>query len=85
MDLYCRRCGEPWDNDSLHSAVEEGLHKDYKTASIAFRQNGCQALGEKCNGSVNSDRASGAGVIYDILGDDLDGAASMFDDFGFGL
>ena len=23
MDIYCRKCGEPWDNDELHEQAAE--------------------------------------------------------------
>lgn len=109
MDLYCARCGEPWDMDSLHEeagerygvpyyandadrrayrtnpAWSEGAYsKVYRQVSEEFRAHGCSALrtfGANCEPAA-SERASAAGAMYDLLGDDLDGAASMLADLG---
>ncbi len=91
MDIYCPRCGEPWDNDCLHEEAEErkNLHLpggDYKTVLRQFQSEGCQALhaaygAGQCERS-NSLRASVASAMYDLLGDDVDGAAAMMEDFG---
>ena len=49
-DIYCPRCGEPWDMDELHEA--DG--KDYDEARRAFIRDGCGVFGDKCekNGST---------------------------------
>ena len=39
MDIICRHCGEPWDNDELH--VD---HISYKEAFKLFRTYGCGAM-----------------------------------------
>lgn len=68
MDILCPKCGEPWDRDELH--IESVSVK-------AFMREGCGVFGVKCE---PSDRGTLAQAVYDVLGDDLDGAAAMFED-----
>ncbi len=89
MDIYCPKCGEPWDNDSLHEAAAE-LNEEarslgerpvtYDTVARDFRDRGCLALGERC-GKPNPEIAKAAAAVYAFSGDDMDGAASDFEDF----
>lgn len=82
MDLYCRICKEPWDNDSLHEAAEAS-ERTYDEVAADFRQRGCKALdnGSRCE-PTDPDTQAAIGTVYDLLGDDMDGAASTFDDLG---
>lgn len=87
MDILCRTCGEPWDNDSLHDRVtelrEEGASNatNYGTVSADFRARGCRALGVNCTpGNVAH---PGVDAIYELLGDDMDGAAAMLEDMAY--
>jgi hypothetical protein len=91
VDLYCRICGEPWAIDSLHDAAED-LQKSFKDVSREFRSKGCEALGlPACAGppSEATDSTYGlrpqeaASALYDLLGDDVDGAAAMLEDMGY--
>jgi hypothetical protein len=89
MDLYCARCGEPVDNDEFHDRAEE-VGSTYREVSRDFRSRGCAAIGARCSEpSTEVDRSYGltrqaaAGAMYDLLGDDMDGAAAMLDDLGF--
>lgn len=92
MDVYCPRCGEPWDMDSIRTEVAERLRVDstatatFESVSAEFRTSGCVALnaafGTTTCESQDNDRAAIAAALYDVLGDDMDGAASMFDDIG---
>lgn len=68
MDVYCPKCGEPWEIDSTYAKV-----------SAAFRRDGCSALGARCNDIVLP-QAQFAAMAYDIMGDDMDAASSMMDD-----
>lgn len=79
MDLYCRNCAEPWDNDSLHEEAE-ARGSSYPAIAAEFREKGCSAL-HTAFGSACSDRevAVVVGVLTDLLGDDMDGLASMLD------
>lgn len=45
MDIYCGRCGEPWDMDSLHEMWDENLDRllSYDEAIARFRSYGCGA------------------------------------------
>lgn len=82
MDLYCPKCSEPWDNDTFHEAADE-QNTSYDAITAAFRRVGCTALGwGECNPNGASDPRVSA--LYDLLGDDMDGAASMFADEGIG-
>lgn len=91
MDILCPVCGEPWDNDSLHEVVSEGTFADYKTAAREFRTRGCgvvfgnsackkDAVATERHGLKSTDAAA---ALYDLLGDDMDGAAAMLEDYGF--
>jgi len=83
MDLYCPKCAEPVDNDEFHERADE-IDSTYSKVAADFRANGCSALGGKCNpDTINSPKAQVANVIYDLLGDDMDGAASELDDAEF--
>lgn len=91
MDIYCPRCGEPWDIDSIHEEVTYrqelgetmvsfyGIHRD-------FARRGCLALTvfgvseADCRRDTGNARAMASGVLMDILGDDIDGVASLMDD-----
>lgn len=92
MDIYCSSCGEPWDNDCIHDEAEaRGMN--YRDVSALFRDHGCRVLrsyGGRCSApSTSTDRTFGltrqdaAGALYELLGDDMDGAAAMMEDMGF--
>lgn len=76
MDLYCPKCAEPWDNDSIHDRAKE-IGSSYKLVAAQFRGTGCEALGTS---HVEGSAPAGIGVLYELLGDDMDGAASEFED-----
>lgn len=91
MDIKCPKCGEPWDMDSLHDETDYRLSRPewagkeysavYSEVSADFRAEGCRAIyGAKCSGATADPVVA---VLYDLLGDDLDGAASIFDDLDF--
>jgi hypothetical protein len=80
MDIYCPQCREPWDNDTLHEvASEDG--SSYLEVARAFRSKGCAALGSR-HGDYQSPNSEAISVIYDLLGDDMDGATGLMEDFG---
>lgn len=78
MDLLCPLCGEPWDNDELHHVAG----KTYRQALHDFQARGCLALGSRHSAPANITAARAAAALYDILGDDADGAAAMLEDYG---
>lgn len=93
MDIYCKRCGEPWDNDELHDRVEELRYDgrtttpidgtsplNYDTLAAEFRRHGCEVFGSGPCTKVESDRTLAAQAMYEVCGDDMDGASAMLDD-----
>ena len=74
MDLYCARCGEPEMFDYVMHEMTVDERVDFTTGSGCT--NACKAAPPVTQGG----KAQLAGALYDLLGDDLDGAASMFDD-----
>ena len=77
MDIYCRNCGEPWDNDSIHEEAQiYGL--SYAEVAKDFRRNGCSALGSRCS---TNDADPTVALAYELMGDDMDGAASILEDY----
>jgi len=109
MDIYCPKCGEPWEHDSLHDVAQErygipyylqydkfnrasrtknpeynsdDYQKVFREVSQEFQSKGCGVVfGNECE-RVENDTTAIATAAYEILGDDLDGAASMFEDYG---
>lgn len=124
MDIYCPRCGEPFDMDSLHdeAAARYGIpyyldgrdldgfdtkHRQknpaydadayqhfYKAVRADFQTEGCGIAlasaftnGQPCRKQERPadqgaplTRSEAAAAVYDLLGDDLDGAAAMLED-----
>lgn len=82
MDVYCPKCGEPWDIDTFHDVADE---RDLSFAQVSndFAQRGCLALGTNHNITEDELRASASDVLFDVLGDDIDGIASMLEDFEY--
>lgn len=80
MDLICPNCSEPWEVDSLHEA--DGL--TFSQARKLFFSKGCGDVFE----GVSCERrpsliGEASAVLYDLLGDDVDGIASSLDDFAY--
>jgi hypothetical protein len=96
MDLYCPICGEPVEFDELHDVVavrhdrsewytdgkydQDKYDKLFRAVRQEFRTTGCATFGSRCNSESLSPRNNLIGEVMDLLGDDLDGAASMLDD-----
>ncbi len=73
MDLYCRRWGEPWDMDYVNWEMKPQEKTDFRSGKC------CPA----CRGKTISEkpfRATLAGVLGDLLGDDIDGLAAEMED-----
>ena len=85
MDLYCSNCGEPWDVSCIVE-VKHGLDDDpaWKLDSSGVpRRCPCCPKGEDgqpARQTERSTRANAAGIISELLGDDLDGAAALLED-----
>jgi hypothetical protein len=95
MDILCRFCREPWDFECLHDEVDDrafrGVESSYAVVAAEFRQYGCGALwgfqgladpvAKRCGGGkIKADPIVSA--MYELLGDDMDGAAAMLEDMG---
>ena len=82
QDIYCVRCGEPVELDYLHDVAAE---QDTTFAKVlaAFQTKGCVALGGPQCERRSSLRTEAMAAMFDILGDDVDGAASMMDDLDY--
>jgi hypothetical protein len=102
MDVYCPRCGEPWDIDYVNHEMKVLERTDFrggrgcdccKSMEVCKRTEKCGDCAEyqmppgktyrmcavKC--FKRPFRAEASGAMMDILGDDLDGAAAMLEDF----
>lgn len=81
MDVYCPKanCGEPVDMDYFHDVAAD-LGSDYTTVMRDFQKRGCEALGEQ-HTERDTDAGFYAEALYDLLGDDMDGAAAMMEDY----
>jgi hypothetical protein len=79
MDTRCRNCGEPYEIDYFHDVAEEH-GTSFEEVRADFSRRGCVAVGGKCS----SNKAHPAiGELTDLLGDDIDGLASMLEDFEY--
>jgi len=76
MDIFCRVCGEPWDLDELHGVPEAS----FETARRRFSGEGCEVFSTRHNSVIDSDRAAKSAVLHELLGDDIDGIASLMED-----
>lgn len=74
MDVYCKRCGEPWDAYGVnHGDMDDEEQKRF------WAGEGCPA----CFGKSIEEapfRARLTSVLHDVLGDDIDGLASELED-----
>lgn len=86
MDIYCRNCGEPWDNDTLHDVANE-LGTTYDKIAREFSRTGCKALACDEYGDmarcISDGRSSARGMVAELLGEDLDGYSSMIEDMEY--
>jgi hypothetical protein len=76
-DLSCPKCSEPVENDYLHDIAEE-QDRTYKEVLRDFQNRGCEAIGES-HGEGGSNPYAAA--MYDLFGDDVDGAINMMEDY----
>ena len=78
MDIYCPRCGEPCDMDELHDA-----RQPYNVARRLFFNpaEGCGIVfsDTRCT-ARRTDMGDKAYLAAQLLGDDVDGIASILDD-----
>lgn len=81
MDILCPKCAEPWEVDTIHDYAEEN-GTTFAVVANDFRTKGCgKAFREweiRCEKRAGHEARS---VIADLLGDDIDGYASLCEDF----
>ena len=88
MDLYCQKCSEPYDLWYVQNDMDDDEENDGPNGerpSKRFKKgDGCPAChwGKDAPQQPNL-RAQAMAVTMELLGDDIDGAASMMDDFEF--
>lgn len=81
MDIICPKCGEPWEIDTLHDYADE-VGETYRGVSRKFRQEGCGKAFSEWRITCHADEKAGVRLaLADILGDDIDGYASLCEDF----
>lgn len=76
MDIYCPVCGEPWAVDELHAVPGEA----FEAARRRFRAEGCAVFGSRHNTPIDADTAARSAALFSLLGDDIDGIASLMED-----
>jgi len=76
MDLYCQHCEEPADVYHVNHDMDPEFRAMFRAGT------GCDCCEGK-GARVDSLRADAMGAMMDIMGDDLDGCASMMDDFDY--
>lgn len=74
MELVCVVCGEPVDLDELHD-----VGMPFAQAYRLFVRQGCSAFDWDC--VLRDDVPQEIAMIYHLMGDDVDGAAAMLEDF----
>ena len=73
MDIHCKFCGEPWDNDFLHDCVKDELFNSYQAAAKSFRQYGCGFREHtKCTAPTVDDGAAWYAQVQQELSDHPD-------------
>ncbi len=97
-DIYCSKCAEPWDMDTLHEELDYRKHylgepdnyqQAYHSLKAEFYGKGCAAftfaINEPCAPAdeASKDRAFISAALYSAFGDDLDGVASEMADLGW--
>lgn len=84
MDIYCPRCGEPWDIDSLHDLVEARAFPTFDAARKVFASKGCgvafESWGQSPCVAANNDRTALIQAVFELGGGDIDGIASDLSD-----
>ena len=80
MDIYCCRCGEPWEVDTFHDVADD-MGRTFGDVVEEFQRAGCVATGwvsgcDRATGGAAAARAGAMSVLSDLLGDDVDGIAA---------
>ena len=78
MDIYCKRCGEPWDAYGAQQRLDM-TREEYRRM---MEGDGCPC----CFGKEIEKqpfRAQLASALHEVLGDDIDGLAAEMEDAEF--
>lgn len=84
MDVYCAKCAEPWDVYTVYHELgdcDDGNTSNKEAHALFAKGQGCPS----CRWGKDAPKerplkAEASSVMMDLLGDDLDGVASMMDD-----
>lgn len=83
QDIYCPRCGEPWEIDTFHDVAEE-QSITFRQALDRFYTDGCAATGWTGECAVRTNgRTMAMGALAELMGDDVDGIAALMGDFEY--
>jgi hypothetical protein len=88
MDIYCQRCDEPWEVYYVEHDMDiedAGKGRNGMTPKEMFKAGvGCPCCdwGNKAP-EKQSLRGQAMSLMSEMLGDDVDGMASMMDDFEY--
>lgn len=79
MDVYCPKCGEPYDLDHVQHDMTREERRDF------WAGRGCCARCKKTDIAEKDrpDRAVATGMLRSLLGSDVDGIAAMLEDERF--
>lgn len=83
MDIYCQKCGEPYDAFGIKQLMDEEAEDGYR---LFIRGVGCPCChwGRSVeNDQSGSTRSIAMAAVAALLEDDPDGMASMLDDFEY--
>jgi hypothetical protein len=80
MDIYCQHCGEPYDACYVGSDME---HEAPNGKQRFLNGEGCPCCDWGQGEAENDMRSLAMGACADLLGDDIDGMASMMDAFEY--
>lgn len=76
MDVYCKRCGEPWDLFEISSEFSSEERDKF------WKGEGCPCCFNK-EIKKRPTRAKMTEMLQEILGDDIDGIAAELEDMEF--
>ena len=84
MDVYCQHCNEPWDTWEVYNELGDENISDLDAKMDFLKGIGCPSCHWGKLGQPKDSFISAAmDAMSDILGDDVDGMASMLDDYEY--
>lgn len=80
MDVYCSKCREPFEVDYFHDVAKD-QGRTFDEVYADFRKRGCLAVdGVHSDYGYDDGKSMIISEVMDLMGDDVDGAASMLED-----